>query len=261
MYRKGKHNLEQQQRYMPTEKNRILESRLWKWKQLEDRDSKSLRSGHSQTGKKHCLSILKLLKHRKMKYFSYILPVLLTFTCDSLCLVVLFPLKVQSGVSDFALHHSDLGSKTTDTCLPALPPIPREWPVGEEAAASFLMMSRWLWCPSRFQSSDVTPTGSVIWDRASLGLKTSLQIGKGGKSGLVSCVQHRVPQELVTLATRSVWVWETTYPAYPSPPQMFSHHKCSLTTVDHTFTKWSGSACHPFALYSLEMLWVFYLAL
>lgn len=73
MYRKGKHNLEQQQRYMPTEKNRILESRLWKWKQLEDRDSKSLRSGHSQTGKKHCLSILKLLKHRKMKYFSYIL--------------------------------------------------------------------------------------------------------------------------------------------------------------------------------------------
>lgn len=61
-----------------------------------------------------------------MKYFSYILSALLTFMFYSLYLVVLFPLKVQSGVSNFAVHHSDLGSKTTDTCLPALPPIPRE---------------------------------------------------------------------------------------------------------------------------------------
>ena len=119
------------------------------------------------------------------------------------------------------------------------------------------------WCPSRFRSTDVSPTGSVIWDRASLGSKTSLQIGKGGKSGLceLCAASGAARAAVVTLATRSVWVLETMYPACPSPPQMFSHCKCSLTAVDHIFTKWSGGACHPCALYSWEILWVFCLAL
>lgn len=184
------------------------------------------------------------------------------FTLYSLSPVVLFPLKVQSRVSNFAVHHSDRGSKTTDVRVPALPPVPREWPVGEEATASFLSRCPSVrcpgdWCPSRFRNSDVTPAGGVIWDRASLGLKTSLQIGEGGSQGSGSWVQHRVLRELRRDACRPLRLSVGDHvPCVPT-----STADVLSPTVDHVFTKWSGSACHLCALYSLEILWVFYLAL
>ena len=135
------------------------------------------------------------------------------------------------------------------------PPLPslESHQSGSEATASFLMISRWFYHPSRFGNCSVNPTGSVMWGGASLGLKTSLQIEQRGRSepGELRVASLCLGSHGGQPAT-SFWTAEGRL------------HRVPVSTVsvlspvtDHILSKWPGSTCHLCALYSLEILWVF----